>query len=499
MIASVRGLIVLLAMAVALAVVVVAAAPEPPATVDRSLVASTFAPQKIEIDRKGQPPIVLTRGERGAWTHGDGALVYPPAIDALLSALSGARWHRRGAIDPSWPIGEQMRADGETFRRGPALAGAEQSWIVHRERALLVDSWVARALFPEALALRARRPLADAAAASSIIGPNVRFDERHQRQPIDRWITAQAHAQLTDALAAVELVSLDGIQPGPAGAGIELGALAVESFASVREAGTCAGGRIYLTSRYGGGCADAAAWKAALAAFEPFMKDDPSLVDTRVVPFTPATVTYPGDVVIDLVRQSDEVDPDRIAMMLTALRTPGEIVARPKGAPRTTLVVARDASAVTLELHDGVIVRKGETFALRVPPEIHAFLLKPPTALRNTTLWREDATTLSTFKLDGVTYARGQVIGEWARTPVGKVDTALVDAVAESLASVRGVEANPPTAVAHRISVTFTPPVGGPKMHSLELGAGCEARVDGKGVRLDLPLCMAVAALAGSR
>lgn len=500
MIASVRGVAVLVAVAVGLAVAVIAGAPEPAVAVDRRLLADKFlaAAQRIEIVHPGKKAIVLVAAEKH-WTLEDGSVAYPATMDAVMSALTGARWHRRAPLDPSWPVGAELRVGSETFRRGPALQGTDQTWIGHRGRALLVDTWVARALFPDALALRDRRPLSEAAAAHAVVGPGVRFEERRQLAPIVRWISDEAYVRLAEALAAVELVSLDGIKPGTAGRAIELLGAEQRVLRSVREAGTCDGGRIYVASKDGGGCVEPAVWNAALAAFEPFANEDPTLVDRRVVPFAAGQLTYPDGASVDLVSMKDDLDPDRVAMMLAALRATGEIVAKPTGTPRTTLVVKRGTSEVTLAIFDKVVARNGESFALQLPPGIHAFLLKPASALRSTTLWREDVTTLSSFELDGVTYTRGQVIGEWGRSPVGKVDVSLVDAVAESLASVRGVEADAPTTVAHRITVTFSPPVGGPTTHTLQIGSGCDARVDGKAVRLDLPLCMAAAALAGSR
>lgn len=499
MIASARGLVVLSALAVGLGVAVIAGAPEQVSAVDRTLLDEKVlgAAQRIEIVHPGAPPIVLVAAEKH-WKLEDGSVAYVATTDALTSALTGARWHRRASIDSSWPPGDELRVGSETFRRGPALPGTDQTWIAHRGSALLVDTWVARALFPDALALRDRRPLSDAAAAQGIVGPGVRFEERHQLEPIVRWISDEAYVRLAEALAAVELVSLDGIKTGPAGRAIELLGGKQHVLRSVREAGTCDGGRIYVTSKDGSGCVEAAAWSAALAAFEPFTKEDPALVDRRLVPFAPGQVTYPDGTSLDLVSMKDDLDPDRVAMMHAALRSSGDIVGKPTGTPRSTLVVKRGESQVTLEIFDKVVVRAGESFALKVPGEIHAFLLKPPSALKSTTRWREDVTTLSSLKLDGITYTRGQVIGEWTRTPAGTVDVSLVDALAESLASVRGVPADAPSKIAHRISVTFTPPVGGSTTHTLELGPGCDARVDGTGVRLDLPLCLATAALAGS-
>jgi hypothetical protein len=82
------------------------------------------------------------------------------------------------------------------------------------------------------------------------------------------------------------------------------------------------------------------------------------------------------------------------------------------------------------------------------------------------------------------------VLGEWSG------QSALVDALAQTLAVVRASAGPPPAAIAHRIDVTFTPPAGAPTTQHIELGPGCAGRIDGAPVVVPLPLCTAATAVA---
>ncbi len=508
MIASVRGLVVLAAIALALAVLVLAINP-PAAAVSEAR--TLGAPEKIEsfmVAPAGRESITVTK-ERDGWRiiqDARNASADVATVDALLAALRGGKWHRRASPEVAVPLLGELQIGDLRIGVGRTLPGTDQAWLVMRGQALLVDGWVARALLPDPLALRMRRPLADVEGKRIEIG-EVRLEGREQRAPVIRWINERTYSELTRVLGELEYVALDGTPstPGPA--------ISVDGD-ETREAGTCANGRIFVTAGIGNGCVERAAWQAALAAFEPLrLAGSESIIDTRPAPFTVGVVRFASGETLNVAGRpvldsGGAVDVTRVNELVTALATPATIVPRPAGAsPATRLELrATDGSPVTLELYGNVVAREGESFGLQPAAEQMTILERAPAGLRESVLWREDPIAITSFELDGVTYTRGAVLGEWTRTPAGTVDTAVVDAVVETIATLKGPSGSPPARVAHRLTLRFTPPAGEPRAHTLELGAptatACSARVDGKPVQLDaddVPLCAAVAALAALR
>lgn len=515
MIASLRGVSVLVAIALALGVVLIVAAPEQPEAVSRNLMGRYIGHDAtgLVLAPAGKPAIELWRDKRTGW-HVAGGHADDAIVDALFSALGGAKWHRRAPADVAGPLRGELRVIAgdqvETFAIGSELPGAEQTWLVHGGHALLVDTWVARALWPDPMTLRVRRPLAQASTAESVSGPAASFEGRRQIFPHTRWIAELAFADLAATLGDLTIISIDGIVPGPAGASIRIKPTPLESSEIVViESGTCAGDRIYIESRVSKGCVDRVAWRRTVAAFEPFALDAPTFVDTRPVPFTPISLRFWDKTHLSLegrpmLGTNEEADLDRVAELLAALSEPATLVPRPTGSPRTTLeATMKGYSSMKLEVFADLVARDGETFALRPSPQAMAVIARGASALRDPVLWREDATNLTALTVDGVTYTRGAVIGEWTREPAGKVDTAIVDALAQTLATVRGPAGVAPRAIAHRLALTFTPPAGAPTTHQLEMASpgtdGCAARVDGQPVLLALPICTLVVALAAAR
>jgi len=135
-------------------------------------------------------------------------------------------------------------------------------------------------------------------------------------------------------------------------------------------------------------------------------------------------------------------------------------------------------------------------------------LTRPARALRDPTRWIEEPTSMTELVVDGRTYRRGAVIGEWTRTPpgplAGPVDAALVEAVASALGTLRAPDlAAPPRRIAHRVTIHVAPPAGDAVTHTLALGPvgpdGCRALVDDAPALVPLPACTAVVALATAR
>jgi hypothetical protein len=508
-IASLRGLVVLAVIVIALAVALVVG---DDSTTGSSETRTLGAPAQVDefvLTRTGQEPVRVTKDARNGWNIVEGnrrAKADDAAVDALLAALRGAKWHRRVGARVAVAVKGWLQIGELRIGIGPALPGTDQSWIVLRDQALLVDGWVARALWPDPLALRIRRPLADVQ-GRRIEHVDVRLEGRWQTAPVQRWISETAYAALSRVLADLEYVALDG-SPGADGPTITVDG------EGVTEVGGCAGGRVLLSAAVGDGCVERAAWQAALAAFEPFrLAGSESIVDTRPAPFALTAVRFASGETLSVagkpvVDTGGVVDFDRVKELVGALATQATIVPRPVAASSTTTLELRGAhgATVTLELYGSSVARKGESFALQPPADAMAMIRRPVAALRENVLWREDPITVTAVELDGVTYTRGAVVGEWTRKPAGSVDAAVVDAVVDTVATLKAPPGPAPARVAHRLTIRITPPMGEPRTHKLELAAptatACSARVDGQPVQLDasdVPLCAAAAALAASR
>jgi hypothetical protein len=523
-IASFRGLAVLAALAVALGVAVLVGPSSRPST-DRSLTphVALDAVTSITVAHAGTPAVQLVREADGWHWTSDRAHAETATVDAILSTLRGAHWHRRAAKSVAQPVTAELRLDGAkplALSRGRDVAAAAQTWLVRGNDALLVDSWVAAALFPAPLALRVAHPMAAASQATTIMAGPLRLDGTHRVTPDSLWVDPGAITRLTTALANLEVVALPPSTAAlPAGNGADTIEVAGSEHASVARVGTCDGSRVLVQTTSGAGCVDGAAWQAVIDALAPLratgatgtgaagaIGDD--IVDLRPLPIEPVQITFGDGTVLSLASppRIGDVDADRqrVEELVGALAARGTRVARPAGAPRTTLI-ARDraGSDVVLEVFDTAIARRGEPFAITIALDasVRAIIARPGAALRDPVRWREDATTLSSLTLGGTTYTRGAVIGEWTRAPAGPVDAALVDALASALAIVRAPDDKTAAALPLSIHVTFTPPAGKPTTHELSLGAptqdGCPARIDGVAVRADLELCTAAHALAG--
>jgi hypothetical protein len=319
--------------------------------------------------------------------------------------------------------------------------------------------------------------------------------------PRGLWLDEEWLASLAEACAGVEIVAL-----GP-GRRTEPG-LRVAAAGELTEIGTCEGGRILVDTSAGAGCVEQAALARMRALVDHALREPDDAIERRPLPFDPIALRLQDATRLELAGSPRidlaDADPARVRELVAALRAKGTVVPRPKTRPRATIeATSRDGLRVTLELYDHVIARATEPSAIQIAPEAWATITRPSAALRDPTLWREDPTTISSLALDGVTYARGPVLGEWTRAPTGELDPALVDALVESLATLRAPAGAPPMSIAHRLAVTITPPAGPPITHAIELAApgeaGCAARVDGAPVVLPLPVCTAALALAASR
>jgi hypothetical protein len=515
MIASLRGLAVLAGIAVLLFVAVLVAGGHTTAPVDHSIAPRFRAEQVTSIlwgrgDLKG--PGFTRKGDR--WVDDHGIPANPAAIDAIFTAFRGGRWHRtrvaaprddREAHEDRW-----ITVGDTTFSLGERLAGTGQVWLRRGQEELLVDGWVASALFPGPLDLQIRTPL-DCAAAKSITADiadgHARIEGARLLEPRVLWLDSRVLDWLYDACSRIEIVSLEDGKRTQRGLHI---ALAGGAPAELTEVGTCTQGRVLVDTSVGSGCVDADRLRSLHDATEEAIRTAHGPIDLRPLPIKPVKLTLQDGSVLTLTgtpRLGDsDADPDRVRELVAALTARGEAaIERPATKPTGRIVAVDPAGIeVTLELlGDRLMARAGEAGAIRVRPADWEVITRPSAALRDATRWREEPTTIAAVSVDGVVYKRGAVLGEWTREPAGAVDTALVEALVETLATVKAPAGPPPASIAHRVKLTIAPPAGAPVTLTLELGAptqtGCPGRVDGAAALLPLPLCTAALALASSR
>jgi hypothetical protein len=495
MIASRAGLVVLAALAVVLAVF--ATCGHRAAAVDHTVFPGFDAAKVRELTwaRPGQPP-VAAEGIPGDWK-----VAQPPGradaatISDFFAAMRGARWHREADPSMAGPARVHVALGGDTayeFDLGNQVEGTDQVWLVTVGKALLVDGWVARALAPDVLALRERHPLGDAASSERVMVDGLVLAGHPRR--LDRlWLEPSVVHDLEDAMTQLELVALE---PSSNVVAQPDRMHAATTDLDVTAAGACTGDRVFVHATIGDGCVERTRWRAIAERAAPLLGPPEKIVDRHPLPIDATKLVLPGGATIDRTRRPQldgkDADPDRVAELVAALRAPAEVAPLPAGAPAGSIV----AGEMTIDLYDHVLARRGEPVALRPTPEAWKVIARPASAYRDPTRWREEPTTISALTIDGTTYARGAVIGEWKDAK----DASLLEALATAVATVVAAEGPAPARVEHRVDVQVTPPVGSPVTHHLEVGpigqGGCAGRADGQAVVLTLELCTAVLAAA---
>lgn len=499
MIASLRGVLTLAAIAFVLAII--ALTDRRPAALDHALVPGLDPSQITELvwQRDHHELRALRRGD--TWQLGE-LPADATALGDVLAALRGARWHRRGTSQPVHATLTVVTQHGRhEIGIGGDLPGADQTWLTVGGSAVLVDRWVARALDRDALALRIRRPLADADRADHLQIDAIRLARSPWRResPAPLLLAPELVTPLLAALRDIELVRLPDSKPGAATLTV------AADTARLALAGPCPGAPdlVAITGSAGDGCITRSSATALEQAAAALTQPDDLLVEKRPAPLEPTQLTLPDGAVLDVthLRIADSpADPARVAELLAALSTPSTPVARPAQAATQTLTVTSAHGTITLDLFAGLIARRDEPRALRPPPGAFALLTRPSRALRDPAPWLEEPTTITAIRIDDRIYQRGGTIGTWTRdaTPA---DAPALDALALALATPRVLAVlDTPIAPSHRVTLTVTPPVGAPTHHDLALGppraSGCPARVASITLLLPLGLCHQVAALA---
>lgn len=508
MIASLRGLIALAAAALVLAVVLVIDLVHTPAPVNRALVPG-FDADRVQYLQWSDAQV---RRDGAAWMYctdaatGDTSVMMcrgwrgePGAVDAVLAALRGARWHRRGDAHVAGAIAKKLVVGlgGPTIDVGLAapVEGTDQRWLVVNGAAVLVDGWVARALFPDQDALIDRDVLPGVETATLIDVGHV-----HLAVPcrvFEMWVDPARCDAVVQALAAVrvETVLSHIVAPDHDAALTITTRAGGKHYAAASADRSCGTTQVAIVADAGNACVDQAAWKAAFAAAEPLAGAPAQIVDRRPLPIVPVKLVVPGGTLDLAAMHLDDKDADRdqVRALVAALSAPAEVVPAPSGKPTATFVATDKAGiTVTLDLLGGVLVRRGEPVGLKPSREALATILRPASALLDPTRWVEDPLVVAELAVDGVTYRRGAVVGEWTREPAGTVDPVAIEALATALSQVRAPEAAAVGPAAHHVVVKLAPPVGTAATHTLDIDAHCAARLDGAPVQLDPGICAAL-------
>ena len=520
MIATRRALGVLVAIAALLAVLLVRELghrAQGRAPIDRSILPGIDLAhvQELRWEHAPRPSITLTRDhERWQWTaSGAKAEADGMVVSDALAAIRAGRWHRAADVAAAGLVHAQLAVvtpDGTRLVGfGEPLAGTEQAWIVAGDRALLVDRWIVRALDLEPLALRIRRLVPDPAGAATIaLGTDAGTTrlEGHPRRmlsPHVLLVRPPLVANLEAALGQLEIVRLsrppepsrDVIVINP-GTRIQLRADCPDDPALA-----------WAATSVGDGCIARAAYDAARAAVAALEGPPDAVIEPRLAPYDVQTIKLADGKVLDLTRRAKigdgPAEPDRVAELLAVLAAPAEVATVRDDAPiKGHLTIAqRGGTSLTLELlGNGLVRRELEPLALRLTTAAYAILTRASAIYADDALWSEEPTTITSIKIDGVTYTRGAVIGEWTRTPAGPVDAARVDALVAALASAHGGPDVESFSKQHEVILTVTAPASAPVTHTLLIGAprqlDCIAHTGTAALTLRDPVCASIAALA---
>ncbi len=519
MIATRRGLVALAAIAGALLVILVVDLARRDGPVDRTLVPGF---DETTVTRLGWtahpvgPYLTVERGTGQPWRRtapSQGAVEQAP-IASLLATLRGARWHRSEKRDPREDSASTHLAVDHAGGRlelwvGRPLADADQAWIRIGDRSYLVDAWVTHALLPSPLDLAIRTPLAGIANVPEYTIDGVHVEGSPRRiAPHPRPSTASTSYLVLDPAFVGELerslaeLAIDTLPSTPMGHGE---AIAIEMAGTRVSLGGACEQRVYLAATTGDGCVPRDAADAVRRLVEK-LHGPPAAIGSRApVPVGIEWVTLVDDKKLDLRKRPTidgaDANPAEVAVLMTVLRSPvdaSDVVVAPTTKPIGALAIGTQQDGIVLALHPGNLVQRAEEpIALRLAPDAFAVLLRGASAYRDATPWREEPTTIDEIAIDGVTYQRGPVLGEWVRTPAGPSDAASIDALVRALAEPRVLGVAPATVVTRRtIHLHVRPPVGDEKTHTIELGApiaaGCPAKIDSTSVLLPVEICRLV-------
>jgi hypothetical protein len=519
-IATRRGLGILVAIAALLAVLLVRELRHRArggAPIDRSILPGIDLAhvQELRWERGPLPAITLTHDhDRWQWAaSGARAEADGTVVSDALAAIRAGRWHRAADLAAAGTVHARLAIvtpDGTRLVGfGEPLAGTEQAWIVAGERALLVDRWIVRALDVDPLALRIRRLVPDPAAAAIItLGTNDETTrlEGHPRRmlsPHVLLVRPALIANLEAALGQLEIVRLSR-PPEPSHADVY-----VNPTPRIQLRAVCPDdpALAWAETTVGDGCVTRVAYDATRTAVAAFEALPENVIEQRLAPYDVETIKLADGVTLDLTKRAKvgagPAEPDRVAELLAVLSAPAEISTVRADAPIKghIAISLRGGPTLILELlGNGLVRRELEPLALRLTPAAYALLTRASAIYADDALWSEEPTTITSIKIDGVTYTRGAVIGEWTRTPAGPLDAARVDALVAALAVAHGGPDVESFSKQHEVILTVTAPASAPVTHTLLIGApralGCIAHTGTAALTLRDPVCASITALA---
>jgi len=501
MIASRLGLTIAAALALLLAVVLLVTRAPPRESADRALVPG-FDPATVTELAWG--PLRVARDPKSAtgWVLDEAVPANATAIEDALAALRGARWHRRASLAAAGPLASTLALKPPLTVRIGAPLGTEQQWLAIADRAFLVDAWVARALVPDPLALRVRRPFAAAASARTIriepvAGPALAIAGDRLLEPIALAASQPLLSRLRAGLEQLEVAALPTTAAGPRGTTLRVDATIVI------ERGACTGGRIQIEGTFGRGCIEGAAWDELQAAVAALRAPPEAIVEPRLAASEATRLQLVDHAILDLSKRprigDRDADPDRVLELLAALAAEAKPVALPKGKPLGSLTITAGAETV-LDLFAGTIVaRHGEPVALALDPARYAVLTRPGGVYRDPALWHEEPTTIRKLSIGASIYIRGATLGEWTRDTNSAADAAVIDRLVAALAAPRIVGDAAKRPARQVITIEVAPPGGAPRTREVGLvglvPAGCHAIIDGETVVIAREVCELAAKL----
>lgn len=444
---------------------------------------SPDALRELRWQRAGAPDVVLARRD-GQWQ------VLAPApgpvaagrVEELLSALAGARWHRRGAATLAGPLGARLWLDGEALALGQVLG--EQQWVLWRERAWLVDRWVARllespeplrdrALFPDALRAPVLELHGEGPWGELVVQGATEVSPRRRRLEPTRVRALRAQLAALEVDPARRPAAL-----GPARWSVRL-AGGPDGEVTLQGGGACLGSppaTAAASSRLGQVCVDDEALRALASAIagaaaaeslelRPLAAAASEVVRLRVAaPGAAPSLSLVRDggrwraevvdgqpVPAELAAQV-AVDAQAVARVLEELAEPWQAADVGAAPPLVELVAGHaDGSEVALvwgRLGGGVWARRGqEPQALVRPAGLDLRLPGWLDQLLDRTLWRIEPRAVQALVIDGARARRGAVLGEWidaTGAPLPEAGAVVLEALLDELAAPRALRAAPP-------------------------------------------------------
>lgn len=509
MIASRIGLVLLVATACVLAAIVVIDMQREVERPSRLLVDGFDAPMvtRLAWSRTGQPDVVIERaGDAWRWVAPvKGIAADPSAVDAVLAALRGGRWHRRADAARAGVARATLTVTSTStliVRVGAPLQGAAQSWIAIGERAYLVDDWVARAIAPEPLALRETRPLRDATTAEAIVVERpgqgaLRLEGRRMVKPKQVLLDARHAAEVARALAAMRIVGTPSAKRGDLEMAVSVVApplVTVEVYSH-----GCVDPQVAIGGTAGEGCIAAADYEAIVRALDATLRPPAQdLAEPRPITFEPQTIVLADGSVLDLKARprigDRDADVGAVAELVAALQAPMTVVdsAETQVTGALTVTDAAGGQHVIELLRGKQLRRKGEPVALVPGDGAWAIVTRAQASYVDPRLWIEEPSTIRSITVESIvgkaTYTRGAVIGEWDGTDKdGSVET-FARALAQLRASAHVVTAAPGLV---KVAFEVVPPAGAATTRTLSMSMPrCAASVDGIGtVALDPKFC----------